>query len=95
VVDRSISVKSTIHLGSLAPTDVRVELYKGLVGTDGKIANAETSVMTYQGTDGAGNSLYTSEISYANSGLQGLSLRVLPYHPHLSNPFELGLIQWA
>jgi glycogen phosphorylase len=51
--------------------------------------------MTYQGTDGAGNSLYTSEISYANSGLQGLSLRVLPYHPHLSNPFELGLIQWA
>jgi glycogen phosphorylase len=51
--------------------------------------------MTYQGTDGEGNSLYTSEISYANSGLQGLSLRVLPYHPHLSNPFELGLIQWA
>jgi glycogen phosphorylase len=95
VVDRSISVKSTIHLGSLAPTDVRVELYKGLVGTDGKIANADTAVMTYQGTDGAGNSLYTSEISYANSGLQGLSLRVLPYHPHLSNPFELGLIQWA
>jgi glycogen phosphorylase len=95
VVDRSISVKSTIRLGGLEPTDVRVELYKGLVGTDGKITNADTAVMTYQGKDGAGNSLYTSEVSYANSGLQGMTLRVLPYHPHLSNPFELGLIQWA
>jgi glycogen phosphorylase len=47
--------------------------------------------MTYQGNEDAANTF----ISYANSGLQGLSLRVLPYHPHLSNPFELGLIQWA
>jgi glycogen phosphorylase len=94
-VNQSIAVKSLINLGHLEPTDIQVELYKGAVDTDGKITHADTAVMTYQGKDGAGNSLYTTEISYAASGLQGLSLRVLPHHPHLSNPYELGLIQWA
>jgi glycogen phosphorylase len=94
-VNQSIGVKSLIQLGGLEPTDVRVELYKGAVGTDGKITNADTANMTYQGKDGAGNSLYTTEISYTASGLQGLSLRILPHHPHLSNPYELGLIEWA
>jgi glycogen phosphorylase len=94
-VNQSISVKSLIQLGNLAPTDVRVELYKGAVGTDGKITDADTAVMTYQGKDATGNSLYTNEITYSASGLQGLSLRILPHHPHLSNPYELGLIEWA
>jgi glycogen phosphorylase len=94
-VNQSIAVKSLIHLGSLEPHDVQVELYKGAIDTNGKITDAETAVMTYQGQDSTGNSLYTSEIAYSASGLQGLSLRVLPHHPHLSNPYELGLIQWA
>jgi glycogen phosphorylase len=94
-VNQSISVKSLIQLGNLEPHDVQVELYKGAVDTNGKIVNADTTVMTYQGRDGNGNSLYTSEIAYAASGLQGLSLRVLPHHPHLSNPYELGSILWA
>jgi glycogen phosphorylase len=94
-VNQSIAVKSLIHLGSLEPHDIQVELYKGSIDTNGKITDADTSVMTYQGKDNAGNSLYTSEIAYSASGLQGLSLRVLPHHPHLSNPYELGLIQWA
>ena len=94
-VNQAVAVKSLIKLGNLQPTDILVELYKGAVGTDGKIINAETTVMTYQGKDGGGNSMYTSEIAYTASGLQGLSLRVLPHHPHLSNPYELGLIQWA
>ncbi len=51
--------------------------------------------MNYQGQDGQGNSIYTADIAYNASGLQGLSLRVLPNHPHLSNPYELGLITWA
>jgi glycogen phosphorylase len=94
-VNQSIAVKSLIHLGSLEPHDIQVELYKGAIDTNGKITNADTAVMTYQGQDNAGNSLYTSEIAYSASGLQGLSLRVLPHNPHLSNPYELGLIQWA
>jgi glycogen phosphorylase len=94
-VNQSIAVKSLINLGSLEPHDIQVELYKGAIDTNGKITDADTAVMTYQGKDSAGNSLYTSEVAYSASGLQGLSLRVLPHNPHLSNPYELGLIQWA
>ena len=94
-VNQSIAVKSLISLGSLEPHDIQVELYKGAIDTNGKITDADTAVMTYQGKDSAGNSLYTTEIAYSASGLQGLSLRVLPHNPHLSNPYELGLIQWA
>jgi glycogen phosphorylase len=94
-VNQSIAVKSLISLGSLEPYDIQVELYKGAIDTNGKITHADTAVMIYQGKDSAGNSLYTSEIAYSASGLQGLSLRVLPHHPHMSNPYELGLIQWA
>jgi glycogen phosphorylase len=94
-VNQSIAVKSLISLGSLEPHDIQVELYKGAIDTNGKITDADTAVMTYQGKDSVGNSLYTTEIAYSASGLQGLSLRVLPHNPHLSNPYELGLIQWA
>ena len=94
-VNQPIAVKSLINLGSLEPHDIQVELYKGSIDTNGKITDADTAVMTYQGKDSTGNSLYTTEIAYSASGLQGLSLRVLPHNPHMSNPYELGLIQWA
>jgi glycogen phosphorylase len=94
-VNQSIAVKSLINLGHLEPHDIQVELYKGAIDTNGKITDADTAVMTYQGKDSTGNSLYTTEVAYAASGLQGLSLRILPHNPHLSNPYELGLIQWA
>ncbi len=94
-VNQSIAVKSLINLGSLEPHDIQVELYKGAIDTNGKITDADTAVMTYQGKDSAGNSLYTTEVAYSASGLQGLSLRILPHNPHMSNPYELGLIQWA
>jgi starch phosphorylase len=94
-VSQPIPVKSTIQLGNLKPTDVQVELYLGPVDLHGKITHPTTTVMDYQGQDATGNSIYTAEITYNASGLQGLALRILPHHPHLSNPYELGLIEWA
>jgi starch phosphorylase len=51
--------------------------------------------MDYQGEDTQGLSVYTANIIYTTSGLQGLSLRVLPKHPYLSNAYEPRLIAWA
>jgi len=52
-------------------------------------------VMDYQGTDEHNISIYTADISYDASGLQGLSLRVFPKHKHLSSLYEPGLVLWA
>lgn len=94
-VNQNIQVKGRIDLAGLSPSDVQIQLYKGAIDADGQIINGETVVMDHQGSDPRGYSLYTATINYSASGLQGLSLRVLPKHEYLSNSYEPGYILWA
>ena len=73
---------------------MQVELYQGSVDYNGEIVNGVPVVMAYQGQED-GVSLYTADIIYKTSGLQGLSLRLLPKHKYLSSPYEPRLIIWA
>ena len=75
--------------------DVQVELYQGAIDANGEIVNGEPVVMENQGTDSNSLNQYSAEVAYHTSGLQGLSLRVLPKHPHLSSSYEPRLIVWA
>ena len=95
MVNQSVSVKTRINLAGLAADDVQIELYQGAVNADGQIVNGLPVVMDYQGTDEHNNSIYTGDVTYNASGLQGLSLRVLPKHEYLSSPYEPGLVLWA
>lgn len=95
VVNQSVAVKSRINLAGLAADDVQVELYQGAVNADGQIVNGQPVVMDYQGTDENHCAIYTGEVIYSSSGLQGLSLRVLPKHNYLSSPYEPGVVLWA
>jgi starch phosphorylase len=95
MVNQSVAVKSRINLGGLTADDVQIELYQGSVNADGQIVNGVPVVMDYQGTDEHNISIYTADISYDASGLQGLSLRVFPKHKHLSSLYEPGLVLWA
>lgn len=94
-VNQTIAVKARINLATLTPDDVQVELYQGAVDATGEIVNGIPVVMDCQGTNGHGCNVYTANILYTNSGLQGLSLRVLPKHEHLSSSYEPRLILWA
>jgi starch phosphorylase len=95
MVNQSVAVKTRINLAGLTPDDVQVELYQGAINADGQIANGLSVPMDYQGSDENNRSIYTAEVIYGSSGLQGLSLRVLPKHDYLSSPFEPGLVLWA
>ncbi|WP_414526421.1 alpha-glucan family phosphorylase [Nodularia chucula] len=94
-VNQSVAVKAKVDLATLTNDDVRVELYQGTIDANGEIVNAIPVVMDYQGQDTDNLSVYTANITYTASGLQGLSLRVLPQHQHLSSPYEPRLIAWA
>jgi glycogen phosphorylase len=94
-VNQTVAVKAKVDLATLTNDDVQVELYQGAIDANGDIVNATPVVMDYQGQDNGGLSVYTANILYTASGLQGLSLRVLPKHPHLSSPYEPRLIAWA
>jgi glycogen phosphorylase len=94
-VNQPIGVKARINLAGLTPSDVKVELYQGKVDQYGDIVDGESVIMEYHGQDNNNASLYTADIIYTSSGMQGLSLRVLPKHENLSSRNELGLILWA
>ncbi|MBW4666792.1 MAG: alpha-glucan family phosphorylase [Cyanomargarita calcarea GSE-NOS-MK-12-04C] len=94
-VNQTVTVKAKVDLATLTNNDVQVELYQGAIDANGDIVNGVPVVMNYQGDESQGLSLYTADIIYTSSGLQGLSLRVLPKHQHLSSPYEPRLISWA
>lgn len=94
-VNQPLKVSARLQLGALTPHDVQVELYQGSVGVDGDIHTGVATPMTYQGQDANGHSLYATEVEYTSSGLQGLSLRLLPKHSSLNSPYDPKLILWA
>ncbi len=94
-VNQTFPVKARLDLGELTPNDLSIELYQGTVNASGEIVNGVPVVMNYQGNDHTGKTIYTADITYVASGLQGLSLRVLPKHRYLSNPYLPRLILWA
>ncbi|WP_071517369.1 alpha-glucan family phosphorylase [Geitlerinema sp. PCC 9228] len=94
-VNENVAVKALIDLGQLNPQDVQVQLYVGSVNEDGEITDGTPMGMQYQGQNPDNISIYTGNISYDSSGLQGFSLRVLPQHDNLSNVYEPRLILWA
>jgi glycogen phosphorylase len=94
-VNQTVTVKAKVDLATLTNDDVQVELYQGAIDANGDIVNGVPVVMNYQGDESQGLSLYTADVIYTSSGLQGLSLRVLPKHKDLSSPYEPRLISWA
>ncbi len=86
------SVMATIELDGLEPADVRVEALHGTVGTDGTFKQRPATVVLGP-TGDAGT--YRGDIALAAPGTYGVTARVIPVHPALANPFDLGLAAWA
>ena len=51
--------------------------------------------MTYVETQADGDCLFEGNITFDHSGRYGYTLRILPHHEDLSNPYEPRLIMWA
>jgi starch phosphorylase len=95
-VGRDLKVKAKVHLGRLAAEDVCVELYQGRVNEHMEISDPEAIRMEYTGeTTGSGVFEFAGAIPCRSSGHHGFAVRVVPSHPDLANPFELGLIAWS
>ncbi len=94
-VGDDLKVKAVVHLGSLEPKDVLVQLYHGPIDTQGEISPGTATVMDFVEDKGQGDYAFSGAIPCHSSGRYGYSLRLLPQHEDLNNPFELRLIQWA
>ncbi|MBY0523393.1 MAG: alpha-glucan family phosphorylase [Gemmataceae bacterium] len=94
-VGSSMSVKARVNLGGLAPDDVEVQLFHGVVDSLGEIPLPRTVSMTHNGAHEGSTWVYHGTIPCRSSGQHGYAVRVLPRHKALANPFEPGLVCWG
>jgi starch phosphorylase len=100
VVDLGMTrhVEALVELGrSLTPDDVAVELLHGPVGPNDELIHSERITMTLVGeaTDRKDCYRYTSGFTCETAGRYGFTVRVVPSHPDLITPADLGVMAWA
>ncbi len=94
-VGTQLSIKSLINLGRINPNDVSVELYYGPVDNWENIQEGCAVPMTFdQPANQNGEYWFTGSMECKATGQHGVAVRILPKHPDLVNPYEMGLILW-
>ena len=91
--ERPVSV--TVDLGQLEPSDVVVEVLHGPVGAADELQHPEVVTLVHEGVDHDGRARYGGSFPCGTAGRHGFTVRVVPAHPDLPSPVELGLIAWA
>jgi len=91
-----LHVKAHVQLGPLDPDDVHVELYVGLVDPHDQLVSPVPYQIQPTGKDGNGATIFEGTAAPCEmSGEWGFTVRVLPYHSDLLQPYPPGLIVWA
>jgi len=100
--DRDLKVGDTmeltadVHLGSMKPDGVCVEIYHGTMNNTGEIEPASRVEMMHAGAiDQPNVHRFTAVVKCERAGRQGLAIRVLPKHPALANEFVPGYVIWG
>jgi len=87
-------VSASVRLGGLQPGDVAVDAYYGRLGTDGEFAERMTHPLEPVGeSDGVWR--FEGKVLAQSTGLLGVAVRVVPYHPLAGNKYALGLAAWS
>jgi starch phosphorylase len=93
-VGSDMEVRASVRLGQLGPEDVSVELYEGTLDANQEIVDGRPTAMSYASVE-KGVSLFVCPVRFQRSGRHGYTVRVLPRHMDLANPFEPRLIVWG
>jgi glycogen phosphorylase len=88
-----LAVRAGVALGELSPQDVTVEVLSGRTGDDDEIADPARTKLTLESQPGADSVAWYSGVAVLGQpGPFGYTVRVLPSHPQLSAPAEMGLV---
>jgi glycogen phosphorylase len=87
----TLRVRALVQLGELGPADLEVQAVYGRVDEQDQLREIETLALTHAGLDDLGRNRYEGTVDLGRSGPFGYTVRVVPKHPLLSTPAELGL----
>jgi starch phosphorylase len=91
-VGTDLSVRAIVELGGLSPGEVEVQACYGRVDETDSLHDASTVALSHVGEADEGGYRYEGTVPLARTGAFGYAVRVLPYHPLLATPAELGLV---
>jgi starch phosphorylase len=92
-VGATLTLRAQVSLGGLEPGDVDVQLVAGRVDSaDTLAAPATVSLKPAGRADVAGRYCFEGPLTLDRTGAFGYTVRVLPAHPLLATPAELGLV---
>jgi starch phosphorylase len=94
-----LTISALVNLGELKPEDVYVQIYYGSLDSRSQLIAGEALNMnfcrTLNGSNGEVMHEFCATVTYNTTGKRGLSVRVIPQHQDLADPFQTGLITWA
>ena len=93
-VGEGFTVGANVHLGSVEPGHVVVEVYYGPQDPQGNIVEGRTIPMTLSASEGPGQYVYEGVVPCDRSGMLGYSVRIRPSHPDDDSILGTGLLTW-
>ncbi len=93
-IGEPLLVEARVALGTLKPSDVRVEAYSALTHGSQTLSQGHAFLLTHVAHEGEEH-VYRGEIRPDETGTHGFSVRVLPNNALLPNPFSTALLRWA
>jgi glycogen phosphorylase len=87
-----LSVRARVALGQLSPHDVTVQVVYGRAGDQDEIIDPAFADLELEGEPSDGAARYAGEAELTRPGPFGYTVRVLPRHPLLAAPAEMGLV---
>jgi len=89
------AVEAVVSLGELTPQEAQVQLVTGHVGPTGELEHPVIVTMSCAEPPVDGLYRYTGEAPLEVAGRMGVTVRVVPDHPLLTDAVEFGRIAWA
>ena len=93
-VGDKLKVQAKIDLAGLTPDDVVVQIVYGPLDKNNTIIDPKTKEMENTGQD-EGAMIFEGDMSCETSGRLGNTIRIMPRHEVLLDPYKMGLIIWG
>jgi len=88
----TLEVHVFVSLGDIAPQDVDVQVVHGRIRHEDDLADSRAESLTLAETYEAGRHRFEGKVALAQTGPFGYTVRILPSHPLLASPAELGCV---
>jgi glycogen phosphorylase len=94
-VGATLSVRSFVSLGDLAPDDVHVQVVHGKIDSDDRLVDTTVVDLSLAESYDGGRHRFDGDVVLDRSGAFGYTVRVIPRNQLLTSVAELGVVAFA